>query len=133
MKNDAFELKFALMSDYNILYAMSCKIIFKSKITPISSLLNNFEYALKNKEYLTSSKLIDNMRRIGTTPDLRRATLKRLISSKDIVRIIESHSPLSALIGEKVSVNVDNKFNSWRSKYYTQNWGDKNILNPPFL
>ncbi len=35
------------------------KIIFKSKITPISSLLNNFEYALKNKEYLTSSKLID--------------------------------------------------------------------------
>ena len=59
---------------------------------------------------ISSSKLIDNMRRIGTTPDLRRATLKRLISSKDIVRIIESHSPLSALIGEKVSVNVDNKF-----------------------
>ena len=35
------------------------KIIFKNKITPISSLLNNFEYALRNKEYLTSSKLIE--------------------------------------------------------------------------
>ncbi len=35
------------------------KIIFKNKITPISSLLNNFEYELRNKEYLTSSKLIE--------------------------------------------------------------------------
>ena len=35
------------------------KIIFKNKITPISSLLNNFEYALRNKEYSTSSKLIE--------------------------------------------------------------------------
>jgi len=32
-----------------------------------------------------------------------------------------------------IEKNVDNKFNSWRSKYYSQNWGDKNILNPPFL
>ena len=35
--------------------------------------------------------------------------------------------------GKMIEKNVDNKFNSWRSKYYTQNWGDKNILNPPFL
>ena len=33
-----------------------------------------------------------------------------MISAKNIVRIIESHSPLSALIGEKVNVNVGNKF-----------------------
>ena len=59
---------------------------------------------------ISSSKLIENMRKIGTTPDLRRSALKRLISAKDIVRIIESHSPLSALIGERVSVNVDNQF-----------------------
>ncbi len=57
---------------------------------------------------ISSSKLVDNIRKIGTTPDLRRSTLKRLISAKDIVRIIETHSPLSALIGEGVSVNVDN-------------------------
>tara|TARA_S200000501_G_C20808804_1_gene737436 strand:- start:257 stop:1564 length:1308 start_codon:yes stop_codon:yes gene_type:complete len=59
---------------------------------------------------ISSTKLIENMRKIGTTPDLRRSTLKRLISAKNIVRIIESHSPLSALIGEKVNVNVGNKF-----------------------
>jgi len=35
--------------------------------------------------------------------------------------------------GKMIEKNVDNKFNSWRSRYYSQNWGDKNILNPPFL
>ena len=59
---------------------------------------------------ISSTKLIDNIRKIGTTPDLRRATLKRLIAAKNIVRIIESHSPLSALIGERVRVNIDNTF-----------------------
>ena len=43
-------------------------------------------------------------------PDSRRASLKRLINSKKIVRIIEAHSPLSALIGEKIKVNKDNNF-----------------------
>lgn len=28
---------------------------------------------------------------------------------------------------------IDNKYNLWRAKYYKQNWGDKNIMNPSFL
>jgi len=59
---------------------------------------------------VSSTKLINNLRELGTTPDIRRSYLKRLIASKNIVRIIESHSPLSALIGEKVSVIDNNKF-----------------------
>ncbi len=35
--------------------------------------------------------------------------------------------------GKMIEKNFNNKFNSWRSRYYSQNWGDKNILNPPFL
>ncbi len=35
--------------------------------------------------------------------------------------------------GKMIEKNFDNKFNSWRAKYYSQNWGDKNISNPPFL
>tara|TARA_B100000003_G_scaffold204146_1_gene215664 strand:+ start:112 stop:957 length:846 start_codon:yes stop_codon:yes gene_type:complete len=27
----------------------------------------------------------------------------------------------------------NNHFNMWRAKYYSQNWGNKDILNPPFL
>ena len=28
---------------------------------------------------------------------------------------------------------IENKYNLWRSKHYSQNWGDKDVLNPPFL
>ena len=28
---------------------------------------------------------------------------------------------------------LNNKINLWRAKYYSQNWGDKNLENPPFL
>ena len=34
--------------------------------------------------------------------DLRRSTLRRLISSKKVVRVMEAHSPISALIAENV-------------------------------
>tara|TARA_A100001388_G_C28755404_1_gene494662 strand:- start:488 stop:1795 length:1308 start_codon:yes stop_codon:yes gene_type:complete len=59
---------------------------------------------------ISSTKLVENILEIGTTPDSRRASLKRLINSKKIVRIIEAHSPLSALIGEKVKVNKDGHY-----------------------
>tara|TARA_B100000963_G_scaffold316592_1_gene296506 strand:- start:3002 stop:3850 length:849 start_codon:yes stop_codon:yes gene_type:complete len=28
---------------------------------------------------------------------------------------------------------IENKINLWRAKYYSQNWGNKLVLNPPFL
>ena len=28
---------------------------------------------------------------------------------------------------------IKNKYNAWRAKYYSQNWGDQDIINPPFL
>ena len=28
---------------------------------------------------------------------------------------------------------ITNKFNAWRAKYYSQNWGNKDIINPAFL
>jgi len=46
---------------------------------------------------------------IGTTPDIRKATLKRLLNSKNIVRIMEAHNPLSALILENLSINQSGK------------------------
>tara|TARA_B100001057_G_scaffold146834_1_gene146795 strand:- start:264 stop:1100 length:837 start_codon:yes stop_codon:yes gene_type:complete len=35
--------------------------------------------------------------------------------------------------GKMIEKNLGNKFNKWRSVYYSQNWGDKDIKNPPFL
>ena len=58
---------------------------------------------------VSSSLLLQNILDIGTTPEIRKSTLKRLFESKRLVRIIEAHSPISALIAEKVSVVVDGK------------------------
>ena len=47
---------------------------------------------------------------IGNTPENRRPKLKRLIDAKSIVRILESHSPLSGLIAESTHVYKGDKF-----------------------
>lgn len=56
---------------------------------------------------INSSELADNAKSIGTTPDIRRATLRRLIAAKPIVRILEAHSGLSGLIAENASVTKE--------------------------
>lgn len=53
---------------------------------------------------INSSALVDNARSIGTTPDVRLSTLRRLIAAKPVVRILEAHSGLSGLIAENVEV-----------------------------
>ena len=35
--------------------------------------------------------------------------------------------------GNMIEKFTDNKFNQWRAKYYSQNWGETSIDNPPFL
>ena len=51
---------------------------------------------------ICSTDINKSLREIGTTPDIRRSRLRRLIESKDIVRIMESHNALSALIVETI-------------------------------
>ncbi|MEX2605204.1 MAG: adenylyltransferase/cytidyltransferase family protein, partial [Gracilimonas sp.] len=48
-------------------------------------------------EGISSSGLRDAMREIGTTPDIRRSLLRRLLSAKPIVRVMEAHNGLSSL------------------------------------
>ena len=45
----------------------------------------------------------DNLKSIGTTPNVRLSRLRRLIDAKKIVRILESHSGLTGLIIENSS------------------------------
>ena len=35
--------------------------------------------------------------------------------------------------GKMLEKLIENKHNAWRAKYYSQNWGTENIVNPPFL
>jgi len=51
---------------------------------------------------ISSTQLNNSLKEIGTTPDIRRSRLKRLIDSKEIVRVMESHNALSGLIVENI-------------------------------
>lgn len=51
-------------------------------------------------EGVSSSEMAQRQQALGTTPELRRATLRRLLSAKPISRFIEAHSPISAMIAE---------------------------------
>lgn len=55
---------------------------------------------------INSSALVDNALSIGTTPDIRRAALRRLLAAKPLVRIMEAHSGLSGLIIEKTEIET---------------------------
>jgi len=58
---------------------------------------------------VSSTELSLKQRVIGTTPDIRKATLRRLLDAKDMTRIMEAHNPLSALILENLIVNQNGK------------------------
>lgn len=58
-------------------------------------------------EGISSTKLNNALKEIGTTPDIRLRRLRRLINSKKIVRIIEAHNGLTGLIVENTKVDVN--------------------------
>ncbi len=57
---------------------------------------------------ISSTQLNKALREVGTTPDIRREKLRRLLNAKDIVRVMEAHSGLSGLIVENCKVIVEN-------------------------
>lgn len=58
---------------------------------------------------ITSSGLADELESLGTTPQARLKSLRRLITAKPIVRIMESHCGLTGLIIEHTKVEVGNE------------------------
>jgi len=56
---------------------------------------------------ITSSGLAKELESLGTTPEARMKTLRRLITAKPIVRILESHCGLTGLIIEHTSIEVN--------------------------
>ena len=58
---------------------------------------------------ISSTQLNKAIREVGTTPDIRRARLRRLLNAKPIVRILEAHSGLTGLIVENTSVKKSNR------------------------
>ncbi len=53
---------------------------------------------------ISSTQLINSIKDLGTTPDRRRAQLRRLLNAKSLIRIIETHNGLSSLIAEDIEI-----------------------------
>jgi len=65
-----------------------------------------------NYDHHADEKSFDIEKKILTS-DNRISKLKRLIESKDIVRVLESHNSLTGLIIEKMSINKNGKLNEF--------------------
>ena len=57
---------------------------------------------------ISSTELNKALREVGTTPDIRRQRLRRLLTARDIVRVMEAHSGLSGLIVENCRAQQPN-------------------------
>jgi len=62
---------------------------------------------------ISSTKLNKAVKSQGTTADRRRSQFKRLVNSKDIVRVLETHSGISSLIAENLEVDVNGQKRSF--------------------
>lgn len=62
---------------------------------------------------ISSTQINKSLSEIGTTVEVRRERLRRLIYSKPIVRVLEAHNALSALIAENTSVKKNEKLVSF--------------------
>lgn len=55
---------------------------------------------------ISSTALQNALKEVGTTPDIRRSRLRRLLQVKPIVRFLDLHNALSALIIENTEVSM---------------------------
>lgn len=55
---------------------------------------------------VSSTQLNKALKQIGTTPDIRRASLRRMLHAKPLVRFLDLHNALSGLIVEKTFVDT---------------------------
>ena len=85
----------------------------------------------KYTKNISSTVLREEMFRMGTTPDIRKSKLKRLINSKDLVRVLEAHNPLTGLIIEKISHENKYKINDEFDAMWSSSLTDSSARGKP--
>ena len=58
---------------------------------------------------ISSTKINEQIRKLGTTPDIRLSSFKRILDSKPLVKIIESYSGLTSNIIDNFKITIDNQ------------------------
>lgn len=64
-------------------------------------------------EGVSISLLDEQLKEIGTTPYIRRGQLRKMLSIKPMLRVLEAHNGLTGLIVEKTKVNSGDKVKSF--------------------
>ncbi len=105
-----------------------------------SELKKNTEKALKSyggklvelpyTKNISSSEIIKEYNERLNTKFSRTSNLKRLINSKKIVRIIEAHSPISAIISENINYKSKNELREFDG-FWSSSLTDSTILGKP--
>jgi phosphoenolpyruvate mutase len=67
---------------------------------------------------VSSTALNASVRELGTTPQIRLSSLRRLLKAKELVRFLDIHNALSGLIIEHTQVEIDG-----RTKQFDGMWG----------
>ena len=82
--------------------------------------LKNWSGKLIEPKYtknISSTLLRNRILEIGTAPENRTNRLKRLIDTKDIVRIMESHNSLTGLIIENLKIKKKNQYKEFHGMW----------------
>lgn len=58
---------------------------------------------------VSGSKMREGLRAVGTTPEVRLRRLRRLLSSKKIIRVMEAHNGLTGLIVENTTIDKNDR------------------------
>lgn len=58
---------------------------------------------------ISSTSLNNSLKELGTTPQIRLGTLRRLLSAKPLIRFLDIHNALSGLIIEHTEVDIDGR------------------------
>ena len=94
------------------------------KLVEIPHAKNAKSFNIFNKD-LVESNLVYSF-----TPDMRRASLKKLLNLKNFLIFMEAHSPLSALIIEKTSI-IKNKKEKYFDGFWSSSLTDSTLFGKP--
>ena len=85
----------------------------------------------KYTKNISSTKIKNKIFQTGTTSDNRRGKLRRLLITKEIVRVIESHSPITGLIIEKLNIKENNKYYTEFDAMWSSSLTDSTLKGKP--
>ena len=79
---------------------------------------------------VSSTALANHLNHVSITPDIRRSFLRRLIDFKKIVRVLETHSPISALIAENTYFEKNGRRSGYDA-FWSSSLTDSTALGKP--